>query len=157
MNTMSYRNPKGAIQETRSRATELYFNGACLVRSILRRRFRDSLSSSYISGARSPDREPASTLPRSPRNWRQIGVSDSTIRTNQREERFKCIIIRMPIHERNRIRFSRFEERPADAQPVPFSMEWAMGPAFSDFTFSLCLRRIQTSPRRLKRAVIEQL
>ena len=33
----------------------------------------------------------------------------------------------MPIHERNRIRFSRFEERPADAQPVPFSMEWAMG------------------------------
>ena len=40
MNTMSYRNPKGAIQETRSRAAELYFNGACLVRSILRRRFR---------------------------------------------------------------------------------------------------------------------
>ena len=32
-----------------------------------------------------------------------------------------------------------------------------MGLAFSDFTFSLCLRRIQTSPRRLKRAVIEQL
>ena len=31
MNTMSYRNPKGAIQETRSRAAELYFNGACLV------------------------------------------------------------------------------------------------------------------------------
>jgi hypothetical protein len=40
MNTVSYRNPKAATQETRSRVAELYFNGACLVRSILRLRFR---------------------------------------------------------------------------------------------------------------------
>jgi hypothetical protein len=40
MNTLSYRNPKAAIQATRSRVAELYFNAARLVRSILRLRFR---------------------------------------------------------------------------------------------------------------------